>query len=89
MTRRLVPDEIRQPLSGARSGRLLWSLCCAGKEPAEALDPRDREDLVAALVARGWSLVEIAALTRMSTYTTARIAARIGASAQVEHGAAA
>lgn len=69
-------------MSGARSSPLLWRLCCAGKEPAEALDPRDREDLVAALVARNWSVVEIATLTRMSTYTTARIAARVASAAE-------
>lgn len=78
MTRRLVPTEVRQPLSGTRSGRLLWQACCAGREPAEALDVRDREDLVASLVARGWSDVDIAVLTRMSTYTTTRIRERIG-----------
>lgn len=73
MTRRIVPDAVRQPMSAARSGALLWAACCAGREPAEALDPRDREDLVAALVDRGWSDVQIAVLTRMTTYTTARI----------------
>jgi hypothetical protein len=63
--------------SAARSGALLWAACCAGREPAESLDPRDREDLVAELVARGWSDVQIAVLTRMSTYTTARIRQRV------------
>jgi hypothetical protein len=64
-------------MSGARSGQLLWAACCAGREPAEALDPRDREDLVAALVKRGWTDMEIATLTRMSLYTTARIRHRL------------
>lgn len=77
MTRRLVPSQVRQPMSAARSGALLWSACCAGREPAEALDPRDREDLVAALVERGWSDVQVAVLTRMSTYTAARIRVRV------------
>lgn len=78
MTRRAVPDGIRRPMSGARSGRLLWQACCTGREPAESLDPRDREDLVAALVQRGWTDVQIAVLTRMTTYTTARIRERLG-----------
>lgn len=78
MARRQVPAEIRQPLAGVRSGQLLWRACCAGREPAESLDPRDREDLVAALVERGWTDVQIAVLTRMSTYTTARIRGRLG-----------
>jgi hypothetical protein len=56
----------------------LWEACCAGREPAEALDPRDREDLVFALAASGWADVEIAVHTRMSTYTTARIRERLG-----------
>lgn len=87
MTRH-VPAELRRPLSGARSGALVWSLCCAGREPAESLDPRDREDLVAELVGRGWSVLEIATLTRMTTYTTNRIAERIGARVIAEERAA-
>lgn len=88
MTRRLVPDSVRQPMSAARSGALLWQLCCAGREPAESLDTRDREDLVAALVERGWSDVQIAVLTRMSTYTTARIRERVATAAEAARGAA-
>jgi hypothetical protein len=57
----------------------LWEACCAGREPAEALDPRDREDLVAGLVECGWTDVEVAVHTRMSTYTAARIRDRVGA----------
>lgn len=78
MTRRAVPDGIRQPMSGARSGQLVWWACCAGREPAESLDWRDREDLVAALVERGWTDVQVAILTRMTSYTTARIRDRLG-----------
>lgn len=78
MTRRPVPDPLRQPASAARSGQLLWQACCAGREPAESLDPRDREDLVAGLAGRGWTDLEIAVLTHMTTYTTARIRDRIG-----------
>src|SRR3954462_11314705 len=65
-------------MSAVRSGQLLWRACCAGQEPAESLDVRDREDLVAGLVERGWSDVDIVVLTRMSTYTTARIGPAMG-----------
>jgi len=46
--------------------------------PAEALPPADRERLVGELWAAGWTDVEIATHTHMSTYTTARIRARLG-----------
>lgn len=77
MTRRAVPASLAVPMSARRSGPLLWRACLLGQEPAESLHPRDREDLVAALVARGWTTAEIATLTRMTTYTTARIRARL------------
>jgi hypothetical protein len=76
--RRPVTEEALRPTAGVRSGVLLWHACCTGREPAEALDVRDREDLVEALVERGWTDVEIAVLTRMSTYTTGRIRERLG-----------
>lgn len=77
MRRRVVPaDLVHAPMSGSRSGPLLWRLCLLGREPAESLHWRDREDLVVGLAGRGWSDVEIAVLTRMSTYTTARIRER-------------
>lgn len=75
--RRRVPADLRQPVSGARSGQLLWRVCLEGREPAESLHWRDREDLVAGLVEHGWTDLEIAALTRMSLYTTARIRRRL------------
>lgn len=77
MTRRAVP-ELRQPVSGVRSSALVWRACCAGREPAESLDPRDREDLIAELVERGWTDVEVAVLTKLTTYTVERIRQRIG-----------
>lgn len=77
--RRRVPAELGRPGSAMRSGALLWAACVAGREPAESLDPRDREDLVAELTERGWTVAEIAVLTRMTTYTTARIQARVTA----------
>lgn len=89
MTRRPLPDTVRLPIHGIRSGQWLWRACCAGREPAESLDWRDREDLVAALVERGWSDVEIATLTRMTTYTTARIRARLGMPANTSRRTAA
>lgn len=61
-----------------RSQYRKWTRCCAGEFPAEALTPRDREDLVARLHELGWTDVQIAEHTRQSTYTTARIRDRIG-----------
>lgn len=50
----------------------------AGTVPAEALPPREREDLMCAWVDAGWSDVEIAAHTCWSIYTVARIRTRLG-----------
>lgn len=77
MARRRVPASLRQPVSGSRSGQLLWRACLEGREPAESLHWRDREDLVAGLVENGWTDLEIATLTRMSLYTTGRIRYRL------------
>lgn len=52
--------------------------CRAGVEPAEALPAYARDWLVAELHDRGWTDLEIAAHTRMTTYTTARIRGRLG-----------
>jgi hypothetical protein len=49
-----------------------------GRLPAEALPTHARHRLVAHLHAAGYSDVEIAAHTRMTTYTTARIRAGLG-----------
>lgn len=57
-----------------RSGQTMWQACCLGHEPAESLHWIDRQHLVASLIARGWPLPAIAGLTRMTCYTTARIA---------------
>lgn len=52
----------------------LWEACMAGREPAESLDTRSREDLHVILFDAGWTLDEVAAHTRQTAYTTARIA---------------
>lgn len=49
----------------------------AGAEPADALPPELREDLVRQLVAEGWDTTEIAAITRMTTYMVGRIRRRL------------
>ena len=77
--RRLGPIPTRE-LVAPRSPQWLWDACCRGQEPAEALDHRDREDLVAQLLRAGWSIPEVAGHTRMTVYTTARIADRVSAS---------
>lgn len=64
-------------LANVRSHQRMWERACRGLEPAEALDHRDREDLVAQLLEAGWVVPEIAEHTRMTAYTTARIANRV------------
>lgn len=59
----------------------LWPECWAGTEPAEALDTGERELLVAFLHEAGHTDLQIAARTRMTLYTTARIRDRIGLAA--------
>lgn len=75
MRRRLTAPP---PRPGARSPNERWRQCCAGQLPAEALSQRDREDLIAELVDHGWTDTDIAAHTRLSTYTTGRIRSRLG-----------
>lgn len=60
----------------------------AGLEPAETLTTRERERLVGDLHALGWTDVEIAEHTRMTTYTTARIRARVARAHRARKGAA-
>lgn len=58
----------------------LRAACWRGDEPAELLnllDPGGLDHLVCDLWSQGWTDVEIATHTRMSTYTTARIRARL------------
>jgi hypothetical protein len=59
----------------------VWRLyrdALVGREPAEALPTRHRHRLVAELHSDGLTDHEIAAHTRMTTYTAARIRAEIG-----------
>lgn len=67
---------------------LVWRLALAGEWPADALSTLDRQALVLILHQRGWTDVEIACHTRMSTYTTARIRTRLGLAAHTIKGAA-
>lgn len=57
---------------------LLYKLARLGVEPAEALPTFDRRRLVTELHRLGWTDVAIAAHTRMTTYTTARIRDALG-----------
>lgn len=54
-----------------------YTACLSGQLPAEALPTTDREQLIRVLHRRGWTDVEIAVHTSMTTYTTARIRSRI------------
>ncbi|RZT87530.1 hypothetical protein EV383_4455 [Pseudonocardia sediminis] len=70
--RRLAPIP---PLHEAspRSGAAMWEACCAGREPAESLHWRDREDLFVRLTQAGWSVEAVAEHTRTTVYTVDRI----------------
>jgi len=61
-----------------RSPHFQWRAACAGSVPAELLPTKDREDLIWDLHELGWTDVEIATHTMLSTYTTARIRTRLG-----------
>lgn len=50
----------------------------AGDIPADELPTSERAQLVAELHILGWTDADTAAHTRMTTYTTARIRARLG-----------
>jgi hypothetical protein len=78
----LHAGELGRPDIAPIARERLYSACYRGEMPAEALDTSSREDLVYALWTKGWTDVEIAAHTRMSTYTTARIRTQIGLDAQ-------
>lgn len=72
---RPVPSK---PQSRAR----LIAACWAGREPAELLDPRERELLLFELWQDRWTDAEIAQHTSMTLYTTCRIRERLGLSAR-------
>lgn len=75
--RRCLPAAIK--LSRPRSSQWIWEACVEGREPAESLTTKDREDLVYHLVHDlKWTDLAIAEHTRMSTPTTARIRERLG-----------
>lgn len=58
--------------------RQLYAACLAGDLPAELLPPGRRRLLLHELHALGWTDVEIATHTRMTTYTTARLRDQLG-----------
>lgn len=66
-----------------------YNLALAGRMAAEALEGTDRDRLLAALHARGWTDLHIAVHTLWSTYTVARIRDRMGLSPNTQKGAAA
>lgn len=86
-------DRAKQPIDHNkvvdRGVEMLARRCRQGLEPAEALPRFARDQLVHELWCQGWTDVEIATWTRMSTYTTARIRERLGLAANVLRGAVA
>lgn len=82
----LVTDATPMPTRKSLTRRLAE----LGEIPAEALSTREREALVRKLHGLGWTDVEIATHTRMTTYTTGRIRSRLGLAAHpTKRGAAA
>lgn len=75
---RAMPQHITAAVLRSRSEHQLWVKCWEGKEPAESLSTRDREDLVWHLHEQGLTDVEIGEHTRMTLYTTAYIRDRLG-----------
>lgn len=67
----------------------LYRRCRDGLEPAELLTTGARAELVAELWELGWTDVEVATHTRMSTYTAAVIRTRLGLPCLPPTGAAA
>lgn len=75
--RRSLPSALA--LGRPRASQWIWVECVEGREPAESLPTKDREDLVYHLVHDlGWTDLQVAEHTRMSTATTVRIRERIG-----------
>lgn len=56
----------------------LLSACWAGLEPAESLEPHEREWLLYELWLEHWTDLEISVHMKQTEYTTARIRARLG-----------
>ena len=75
--RRSLPSALA--LGRPRASQWIWEACVDGREPAESLPTKDREDLVYHLVHDlRWTDLQVAEHTRMSTATTVRIRERIG-----------
>jgi len=60
------------------TNQTLYRKCLDGHEPAESLPTLERQRLLLVFHNRGWTDIEIAIHTRMTTYTTARIRTRLG-----------
>lgn len=87
MSIRLRPTGGPEPLRPVYDQHL-YNQCRAGLEPAELLTTGAREHLVYELWLLGWTDVEVAAYTRMSTYTAAAIRTRLGLTCRTSGAAA-
>lgn len=70
--------QIGRPDTAPIARAHLLAACRRGDLPAEALPTEDRERLLQQLWRAGWTDVEIAAHTRLTTYTAGRIRERLG-----------
>lgn len=75
--RRSLPSALA--LGRPRASQWIWVACIEGREPAESLPTKDREDLIFYLVHdQKWTDLQVAVHTRMTTATTVRIRERLG-----------
>lgn len=87
MSIRLRHSDGPEPLRPVHDQHL-YDLCRAGLEPAELLDTSAREHLLYELWLLGWTDVEVATYTLMTTYTAAAIRTRLGLSCRTPGAAA-
>ena len=71
-------NSLTELLPERRGDRALYVLARSGRLPADALPTHVRWQLVVDFHSIGWTDVDIAEHTRMTTYTTARIRSSLG-----------
>lgn len=75
----MIPPVHGRPIPGRPELRArLLSACWAGHEPAESLEPHEREHLLYELWLERWTDLEISVHMKQTEYTTARIRTRLG-----------
>lgn len=78
---RSSPPTPQPPQTAPITRALIQIECWRGNWPAELLTVAEREHLIFELWSYGWTDVQIASHTKLSTYTTGRIRGRLGLAA--------